>query len=110
MSNMHFDFKLFWPNFLFYLDSLANYEFYLFNPLFWIALCLLLLILIRRWDTKKAFSFCVVIAIILLGTTQIESRYLALFHEPNQFFDSTVIKLISAFVTAMVLLLYIFLV
>jgi hypothetical protein len=102
--------KEFWQSFLVCFNSLASYEFSFLNPLFWIALLLLLLVLIRRWDIRKAFSFCVVLAVILLATTRIVSYYLSMFHEADQFVDATVIKLASVFVSLMTLIVYIFLI
>lgn len=105
----NFDFELFRQWFLFYLKPLENFEFYFFNPLFWIILFLLFLLLLRVWQAKKSFQFCLLLAFILLCTTEIESRSAALFSSSELLFDAAIIKLVSIFVIIMLLMFYIFL-
>lgn len=107
---MEYNIKEFWPSFMFYFNLLASYEFSFFNPLFWAALLLLLLILIQRWSIKKSLHFCIALAVILLGTTKLEGHFAMMQAEPNQYFDASVIKLISGFVVAILSLFYYFLV
>jgi len=105
---MRLDFWVFWKRFLFYLKPLENFEFSFSNPLFWILWLLLLLILLRKWETKKAVYFCSLVAFILLCTTYMQSRFVTLFPGPNPFFDTNIIKLISAIVVVLLFLFYVF--
>lgn len=106
---MKLDFEAFRQRFLFYLKPLANFEFSFFNPIFWICLLLIFLILLQIWPVKKSFHFCLLLAFILLCTTKIESRFVASF-PTNQLFDATTIKLISSAAVMLLLLFYIFLI
>jgi len=96
-------------NLLPYLKPLANYEFTFFNPLLWIFLLLLFLVLLLIWETKKAFHFCLLLAFILLCTTEIESRFVSVFSAPGQLFDASVLRLISLLVVLLMFLFYAFL-
>ena len=106
---MKLDFEAFRQRFLFYLKPLENFEFSFFNPIFWLSLLLLLLILLQIWPAKKSFHFCLLLAFILLCTTEIESRFVASF-PTNQLFDAVTIKLISSFAVMLLFLLYVFLI
>lgn len=55
-----------------YLQKLGNFEFTVSNPLLWIFLVIIFLILAMLWTGKKAGSFCLVVTGLLLGTTWIE--------------------------------------
>lgn len=96
-------------NFLPYFKPLANYEFTFFNPLFWIFLLLLFLVLLLIWETKKSFQFCLLLAFILLCTTEIESRFVSVFSASGQLFDVSVLRLISLLVVLFMFLFYAFL-
>jgi hypothetical protein len=96
-------------SFLFYLKPLGNFEFTFFNPLFWIFLLLLFTILLQRWEVKKAFYFCLLVVFILLCSTAIESRLITFFSTPGQSLDTSLLRMISAFLVICVFLLYMFL-
>jgi len=61
-----------------YWQDLENFNFSIFNPLFWSGLFVLFLVLLRFWRIRKSFSFCLILALILLGTTKLESILLSL--------------------------------
>jgi len=61
-----------------YWAQMQEWNFSLFNPLFWIMVLIIFLFLLRSWKLKKAFSFCVVTAIILLSESQFESYILSI--------------------------------
>ncbi|HEC68955.1 MAG TPA: hypothetical protein ENI31_01515 [Candidatus Omnitrophica bacterium] len=61
-----------------YWQELRNFNFSIFNPLFWLGLFILFLILLRFWRIRKSFSFCLTLALILLGTTKLENILLSL--------------------------------
>lgn len=90
-----------------YLQELKNYHFSWSNPLFWLLLLIALFILSRRWGLSKAGSFCLLIGLVLLGTTEIEMRIGdALVN--SGLFDAGVLRLVSLFVIAMITLYYLF--
>jgi len=52
--------------------AIKAFEFSLVNPTFWLLFIILFLIVLKFWRPKKSFYFCLVIALILLGTTKAE--------------------------------------
>lgn len=101
------DFKTLKITILLYLKELRNFHFSLFNPLFWVFLLILFLILSRAWGYRKSFSYCSILAIVLLVTTMLENS-LASTLAKSEVFDATVLKIISIFVISMVTLYYFF--
>ena len=91
------------------LGPLQNYEFHFYNPIFWIFLFCLLILLLKIWDPKKAIQYCLLLAFVLLCTTEIQSRCIALFSSPGNLFDTAVIKLISITVVMLLSMFYFFL-
>ena len=81
-----------------HFTSLKHFHFHYKNPLFWVFLFALFLILARPWQAKKSFSFCSVIAVVLLATTKIEG-FISM--------DPVFVRLVSFFVIAIVLLYYV---
>ncbi len=61
-----------------YLEELRNFYFSIANPLFWVFLFILFLFLLRFWKIKKSFSFSLVLAFILLGSTKVEAWLLSI--------------------------------
>jgi len=55
-----------------HLDSLKDFNFSFLNPVFWLLIFVLFLVLLKFWQTRKAFSFSLLTAAILLASTQIE--------------------------------------
>jgi len=81
-----------------YLVSLENFNFSFLNPLFWIFIFLLFLILLRFWQAKKSFSFCLIIAIILLATTKLEGLLADKLTTSREAFDPLLIRVLSGFI------------
>ena len=81
-----------------YLDNLRNFNFSFLNPLFWIFIFLLFLILLKFWQAKKAFSFCLIITIILLATTKLEGLLADKLTTSRETFDPLLIRILSAFI------------
>lgn len=95
--------KKLWP----YLNELKNFHFSLSNPLLWVIFCVSFLLLSRQWGTKKAFSFCLIITVVLLATTLLEN-YIPSASGAAELFDFTIIKLISIFVISLITIYYFF--
>jgi len=94
---------------LFYFETLKNFEFSYRNPLFWVSLLLLILILMRIWEARKSFSFCTLLAIILLATTRLENFIVVTFAKYGESIDTSIVRLVSIFIVAMIFLIYVFL-
>jgi len=101
------DFKIFEKTISRYFDDLGNFHFSLFNPFFWVFLVILFFILSRPWGYKKSFSFCLIIAIALLGTTVLENM-MADTLAKSELFDFSVVKIVSLFIISMITLYYLF--
>ena len=89
------------------LNSLRNFQFSYLNPVFWGCLLLLFLILSRFWEIKKAFSFCAVLAIILLATTKLEGHVSGMLSDAGGMLDPSVIRIIAVFVILVIFLCYV---
>ncbi len=101
------DFKSLREAFLPYLNELTQFHFSLLNPLFWVFLLLLFLGLSGFWGYRKAFSFSLTIAIILLVTTVLENAVVSNLAK-SESFDAAILKVLSLFVILMVTLYYLF--
>ena len=106
--NIAINFYAYEKDFFNYLNSLKNLNFSAFNPVFWLFLLALLLILLKFWNIRKSFSFCVVIAIILLADTKVESLVIDFFNRNAEAFDPVIVRIISAFLILLVILYYTF--
>ena len=94
--------------FLYHLDSLKNFQFTPLNPVFWLFLLLLFLILLRFWLVKKSFSFCLIVAIVLLATTKLEDFLVNKLAKSVEIFDPKIIRLFPIVVISFVFLYYAF--
>ena len=103
---MNIDFVTLKKILLSYLNSLKQFHFDFLNPLFWIFLFVLFLILARLWYTKKSFSFCLIIAIILLATTKLENLIKNFFFKSGESFDTTIIRALSALFILLISMYY----
>ncbi len=56
-----------------YCTELKNLHFSVANPLFWTIILVVFLLLLNFWTVRKAFSFCVVISLVLLAATKLEN-------------------------------------
>jgi hypothetical protein len=91
-----------------YLESLRNFQFSIANPVFWVFLVILFLILLRFWLPKKSFSFCLIVAIVLLGETQAENYLTGLLAKSQETMDLTIIKVISLLIIFVTFIYYAF--
>ncbi|MFC1667256.1 hypothetical protein ACFL0P_05285 [Candidatus Omnitrophota bacterium] len=89
-----------------HLLSLKNFHFSVANPLFWAVLIVLFLILLRFWQPKKSFSFCLTIGIILLATTKLENFIANMAAGSNATFDPFLIRVGCLFIISILLLCY----
>ncbi len=89
-------------------DDLAGYQFLVTNPLFWIMLVVFFLILLRFWDIKKSFSFCLVLALVLLATTKIEHMVESAITSSGGTFEPLAVRILSLVLVSLVVLYYVF--
>ncbi|MFA5008907.1 MAG: hypothetical protein WC546_06795 [Candidatus Omnitrophota bacterium] len=108
MSNFNIEWQVFARRFLEYFYELANFNFSVTNPVFWLFFLILLLILLKSWKIKKAFSFCFVIALILLVATKIESYMVEFFKRNKEQFDPLLIRISCVIIILAVSLYYFF--
>ena len=94
--------------FLYHLDSLKHFHFSGLNPVFWLFLLLLFLILLRFWEIKKAFPFCSIVAIVLLATTKLENFIADMFAKSGEIFDPRIIRLLPIVIIPFIILYYAF--
>lgn len=100
--------QVFRQKFFTYLNDLSNFNFSVSNPVFWILFCMLLLVLLGKWKIKKALSFSLVIAIILLMATKIEAITINSFKKMGESFDGIIIRIITIILVCMVVMYYTF--
>jgi hypothetical protein len=106
---MDIHFQMLKQTFLLSLESLYEFEFTFFNPLFWAIVLILFLVLRRIWGKKNSFTFSSLTAIILLVTTELENNIavaMAIHGEP---FDSGIIRMLSIVIILVLFLAYVFL-
>lgn len=104
---MNIDIVALKESFIPYLDSLKGFHFSFLNPLFWLFLFILFLILRVFWYLEKSFYFCAMLAIILLATSKIENYMtIAIFGED---LTTLLIRILALFVILMMFLYYAFL-
>ncbi len=89
-----------------YLEELQKFQFSPLNPLFWICVLILLLILTRRWAFKKAFSYCLVVSILLLVTTALEKYILNRLGADEM--PGFIVRIISIFLLSLISVYYFF--
>jgi len=102
--NINVDIEALKESLLSHLESLQVFHFSALNPLFWAFLFILFLILSRFWKTRKSFSFCVVIAIVLLACSKLEHSAANALGSSTSF----MIRGLSLFIIAIVSLYYFF--
>ncbi|MFA5007678.1 MAG: hypothetical protein WC546_00425 [Candidatus Omnitrophota bacterium] len=108
MSNFNIDWQVFERKFLVYFHQLLRFDFSVTNPVFWLFLLVILFILTKLWKTKKALSFCFVVALILLSATKIENYIAPLIIKNGGSFDPLLIRIGCLFIILIVLLYYSF--
>ena len=90
------------------LHELRNFHFSFLNPLFWVFLVLLFWVLLRLWYAKKSFSFCFILALILLATTKLEYMFANMSVTYGEKIDFFWIRICGIFAAAVVFLYYAF--
>lgn len=90
-----------------YVNELRDFQFRVGNPLFWVFFLIAMILLTGFWRIKKAFSFCAIIALILLATTAIE-RSMGITFSVSELFDAMVLRWISLFIMLFVSLYFFF--
>jgi cation transport ATPase len=78
------------------------------NPVFWLFMALLFLILLKIWVAKKAFIFTVLIAIILLLTTLAEERFIHLLSPTNESLNLWLVRFMAVVIVACLSFLFLF--
>ena len=91
------------------IASLRNFQFSILNPVFWLFFIVLLLIVMRFWKPKKAFSFSLVVALILLATTKTEDMInKALISKYGEVLDPSILRIGAVFFIAVIWMYYAF--
>ncbi|MFH1479118.1 MAG: hypothetical protein ABIG92_05015 [Candidatus Omnitrophota bacterium] len=108
MSNLNIDFDTLKETFITHFDGLRAFNFSYENPLFWIFYVLAFLTLLMFWNARKSFSFCTILAVILLATTKLEHTIVAKFTSIGETFDVLFIRIASAIVVVIIALYYTF--
>jgi len=89
-----------------HLESLKNFNFSYQNPLFWIFLFVIFLVLTKPWGAKKAFAFSLILGAVLLATTAFEQMFFRTMVNPGETFDPTIIRIVSGVVIAFTVLYF----
>ncbi len=89
-----------------YLESLKSFQFSYFNPLFWVFIFILFLILLRIWEIKKSFSYCVLLSLILLATTELETWLAGIWTKSGETFDPLLIRILTFLVIVIISIYY----
>ena len=99
-------------SFLPYIKDIQNYNFYFQNPVFWVFFMVLFLMLEIGWSWSpgKAFSFCTIVAFILLGSKWIEKPMTDLFtiHGYSTGFDPFILKMAAFVIIAIITIYFVF--
>jgi len=90
------------------LNALKDFNFTISNPVFWLFVFVLFVILIKMWDIRKAFSFSALVVMILVFSTEIEKYLGGVFNQPGEFFDPLLIRFIAMALISILALLYFF--
>lgn len=96
------------PVFLPYINSLRDFHFSYRNPVFWLFLLIVCLILLRFWQPKKTISFCLTIAVILLAATKIERIMAQALARQGGVFDPFIIRIMLFIVVSIVGIYFVF--
>lgn len=107
MGTFNIEWQIFERRFSTYFYELARFNFSITNPVFWLFFLALLLILLKSWKINKAFSFCFIIAAVLLSATKIENYIVEFFRENKEPFDPLLIR-ISCVALILIISLYYF--
>ena len=87
-------------------NELRSFNFTFSNPLFWIFVIILFMIVTRFWQTKKAFSFCLLVSAVFLLTTKLEVVFKNWLISSGEAFDPLAIRMVAFFVLLMLFFYY----
>lgn len=87
-------------------ESIKSFQFSYFNPLFWVFLLILFLILLRIWEIKKSFSYCILLSVILLTTTKVENYLIDIWAKSGEIFDPVPIRILTFFIIVIISIYY----
>ena len=93
MDKLNIDWQALSGKFSEYFFELLRFNFSVINPVFWLFFLIVLLALLKFWKIGKAFSFCFVIAAILLAATKIEIFIMEYFKKNGEQFDPVLIRI-----------------
>jgi len=108
MDKLNIDWQALAVKFAEYFSELLRFHFSVINPVFWLFFLIALLVLLKFWKIGKAFSFCFVIAAILLVATKIESFIMEYFKKNGEQFDPVLIRIACVIAVFAVMLYYSF--
>lgn len=91
------------------MERLKNFQFSIDNPLFWILIAILLLVLFRFWDFKKAFSFSLIVAVILLALPKLEAYVIERILAPDEMFEPLAVRIPCFLFISFIFIYYAFL-
>ncbi|MFC1514417.1 hypothetical protein ACFL5X_00760 [Candidatus Omnitrophota bacterium] len=89
-----------------HFEELKELNFTFANPVFWIFMILLFVLVTRFWNGKKGFSFTLMISAMLLLTTKMEAMTEAWLLSRGEGFDPLPVRTIAFFVMMMVFFYY----
>lgn len=90
-------------------ESLYRFNFSCLNPVFWLVILILYIILRRFWEAKSAFTFLLLTAVILLLTSAFEGRIAFAMAAGGEQLDPGLIRLITLLIIGVLFLAYTFL-
>ena len=91
-----------------HLQELLRFKFLPFNPVFWIFFLILFLITLRFWARNKSFSFCIVVAAILLLSTKVEKIVVDFFARGKESFDPFLLRIATLVIILLTIIYYSF--
>ncbi|MFC1675275.1 hypothetical protein ACFL1K_05275 [Candidatus Omnitrophota bacterium] len=91
-----------------HIEQLQNFQFSIFNPLFWVSLLAMFLITWKFWRAKRSFSFSLVVGVILLASTEIERMVAKAVASSGGVLDPFLIRALFVCLIFIVSLYYIF--
>lgn len=106
---MNIDFQAIKRFFTPYFQDLNSFEFSVLNPLFWVLMVLIFLLLLRIWEARKSLSFCVIVGAILLASTKLKDVIATQMYKHGATVDTALIKIVSVFIIGFVSIIYFFL-
>ena len=69
-----------------YLNKMLRFQFEISDPVFWVFICIIFLVSVRMWGVKKALSFSLITAAVLVVNTFAEDFVSQAFYRPDDLF------------------------